>query len=66
MRFAPAWPVRAATSAEARSGWLPPMTRDEGGRSEDTLDASGVLLRLLMLPDRLSMIETVRVGGLDV
>ena len=32
---------------------LAPMARDEGGRSDETLLASGVLLRLLIMLDML-------------
>ena len=64
MRLAAAWPVSAAISADARRGWLLPIAREEGGLSDDTFDASGVLLRLLMAPERLSMVGTVRVDKL--
>jgi hypothetical protein len=46
-------------SAEARRPWVaPPTARDEGGRSEERLLASGVLLRLLMMLDMLSILAS--------
>lgn len=48
MRPADDEPVRAAMSAEARSELPDPMARDDGGRSDDALLASGVLFRFPM------------------
>jgi len=64
MRLAAAtWPVSAAMSAEAR---IVPTGREVGGLSEETFDASGVLLRLLMMLDMLRMIVQRAGMGLSI
>lgn len=44
-------------SADARRPWVAaPIAREEGGRSDETLAASGVLFRLLIMLDMLSIL----------
>lgn len=46
MRLEAEEPVRADMSADARREWPEPTALDDGGRSDEVVLASGVLLRL--------------------